>query len=83
MEFDLFNAMALLKKEFGNDAELTLRNVLGGVSVRISLFYKNKTYYDQFVISDHEILYSDYAHSANILFNKIKKELKNKYTEIK
>ena len=75
MKFDLFDAMAIIKKEFGDSGELLLRTAEYGYAIRISVFHNGEFHHKQELINYHEITDSK-VHVMNFKFNKAIKELK-------
>ena len=62
MKFDLFDAMAILKTEFGNDCRLMMYPVGSDIEIRLSVLPPNEQSCNtQFMVSSHEIASDDFV----------------------
>lgn len=55
MKFDLLEAMAQLKENFGEKAEMLLRNEPHGLLTKITVSHENERHNHCFIISNEEI----------------------------
>lgn len=55
MMFDMFDALATLRKEFGEESEVAMRNDNLGIIVRLRVFKCNEWHHHEFVISHAEM----------------------------
>lgn len=51
MEFDLFKAMIILRKNFGDNATLILSQDDVGMCIKINLYQNNEVYAYQFIVT--------------------------------
>jgi len=77
MKFDLFDALAILKKEFGNDCRLTLYNEGSDIAIRLTVIPPEQPSCNtQFMVTSQEIISDDYICVTSRKFHRAIKELR-------
>ena len=76
MKFDLFDAINIVNKEFGEDSEILIRKKGYFIIIRISVFLDDEFHHTQFIIRTIEIESDEYVRIMNYKFNRSLKELR-------
>lgn len=70
MKFDLFDAMSILRKEFGDNSQLLLYTRHEGIHIRLSVYTNENDFHTEFTVSYEQANNDEYVTTMNFEFKK-------------
>jgi len=70
MRFDLFDAMAMMRQEFGDNSQMMLYTRHEGIHIRLSVYTNENDFHTEFTVSYEQANNDEYITTMNFEFKK-------------